>query len=161
MAENKRADEVKAQRRRRQDTGELAGLKLHVPASMKDPNYEYRWINDDGRRIHAKTVNDDWDVVKSEEIEGDGPGAPVERRVGKMEGGAPLKSILCRKPKEYYQADKMKEQRAVAEREAAIKQGAVPAAEGLRGPTTYIPDRHDGYSSSKPGENRIAGSYKP
>lgn len=161
MAENTRAAEVKAQRRRRQDTGPSAGLKLHVPENLKDPNFEYRWINDDGRRVHAKTVMDDWDIVESKEIQGDGQGAPVGRLAGKMEGGAPLRALLCRKPKEFYQADKGKEQRAIAEREAAMKQGAVPAAGGLSGPNTYIPDRHDGYSSGKPGENRIGGTYKP
>ena len=42
----RREEEIKTQRRRRQDTGEGRHLKLHVPESMKDPNFTYRWVND-------------------------------------------------------------------------------------------------------------------
>lgn len=150
-----RAAEVQASRRRRRDTGPAAGMKLAVPEELKEPGYEYRWINDDGRRIHAKTVLDDWDVVSTKAIEGQGEGTPVKRIVGKGEAGQPLHAVLCRKPKQFYQDDKAAEQRVIKQREDAMKRGAPPVPEGLSGPTTYIPDRHDGFSSGTPGKNRI------
>ena len=154
-----RAEATRASRRRRKDTGALAGLKLHVPEELKEPGFEYRWINDDGRRIHGKTVDDDWDVVTTPAIEGTGEGTPVTRLVGKAEGGQPLKAFLCRKPMEFYQEDKAKEQRRIKEAEDAMKRGALSTPEGLKGPTTYIPDKigtsERDYSSNAQGVNRI------
>lgn len=157
---NKRVEEVKRERRRRQDTGPMAGLKLNVPEELKEAGFEYRWINDDDRRIHAKTVEDDWDVVKTAAIEGTGEGAPVSRVVGKGPAGQPIRAILCRKPTEFYKEDKAKELQAVKEREDAIKRGAPTTPEGLSGPTAYIPDRHEGHSTGA-GVNRIGAPYKP
>ncbi len=150
-----RAAEVQGERRRRRDTSASAGMKLSVPEELKEPGFEYRWINDDGRRVHAKTVMDDWDVVSTKAIEGQGQGTPVTRIVGKGEAGQPLHAVLCRKPRQLYQEDKAAELRVVKEREDAMKCGATPSPEGLSGPNTYIPDRHDGFSSGKTGTNRI------
>src|SRR3990167_9017008 len=153
---SKRAQAIMAHRRRR-DTGGLAGLKLHVPEELKEPGFEYRWINDDGRRIQGKTVDDDWDVVKTPAIEGQGEGTPVQRLVGKGEAGQPLRAFLCRKPIEFYKEDKAKEQRRIKEQEDAMKRGALPTPEGLKGPTTYIPNKigttERDYSDA-PGVNR-------
>jgi hypothetical protein len=160
-AQNNRAAEVKATRRRRSDSGPNAGLKLAVPEELKEEGFEYRWINDDGQRIHSKTVMDDWDIVKTPKIKGDGNGSPVSRHVGKDEAGAPIKGILCRKPIEFYQEDKAKEQNRITERESSMVRGAAQSDEGLKGPTSYIPDRlGSDYSSDAPGVNRIGG-YKP
>ncbi len=153
---NARAEEVQSGRRRRQDTGELAGLKLHVDESRKDPRYVYRWINNDERRMQDKTVRDDWEVVTDPAIEGSGEGTPVERLVGEAKNGAPVRAILVRKLKSYFEEDKAKALRVVKEREDAIKRGAPPAPEGLSARDhQYIPDRHDGFSSNKDGTNRI------
>ena len=154
--EPKRAEETRAVRRRRKDTGAMAGLKLHVPEDMKEPGFEYRWINDDGRRIHAKTVDDDWDIVTTKGIDGTGEGTPVTRRVGRQESGAGQNAILCRKPLDWYKEDKRKEHRVVEERRKAMERGLPPAPDGLTAADhSYIPDRHDGFSSGQPGQNRI------
>ena len=151
----KRSAETQATRRRRRDDGPSAGLKLHVPSDLKEEGFEYRWVNDDGRRIHDKTVMDDWDQVGTKGIDGQGEGSAVKRVVGKGEAGQPIYAYLCRKPTEFYREDKAKEQRQIDEREKAIKHGAPATPEGLSGPQTYIPDRHEGYSSDKSGRNRI------
>ena len=157
QAPSVRAEATKATRRRR-DTGGLAGLKLHVPEELKEPGFEYRWINDDGRRIQGKTVDDDWDVVKTPAIEGQGEGTPVQRLVGKGEAGQPLRAFLCRKPIEFYKEDKAKEQRRIKEQEDAMKRGTLPTPEGLKGPTTYIPNKigtSERDYSDAPGVNRV------
>lgn len=154
--ESKRAGEVQAQRRRRQDTGPLAGLKLHVPEHLKKPGMKYRWLNDDDRRIHDKTVNDDWDPVKNPAVEGTGEGTVVSRIVGKDNSGQPIRAILCEKPEGFYKADKAKELRdKVDAREEAIRRGVTDDPRGLHGPNTYIPNvLGDGFSTG-PGQNRI------
>lgn len=154
--ESKRAVEVSAQRRRRQDNGPLAGLKLHVPEHLKKPGMKYRWINEDERRIMDKTVHDDWDIVKNKAIEGTGEGTPVSRIVGKDNSGQPIRAFLCEKPEEFYNQDKAKELRdKVDAREEALKRGVTDDPRGLNGPRTYIPNVHgDGFSDA-PGRNRI------
>ena len=152
---SKRAEEVFAQRRRRQDTGPLAGLKLYVPENLKETGFTYRWIKDDDRRIHDKTVDDDWDIVRNKVIDGTGEGTPVSRIVGKDKSGQPVRAFLCKKPEEFYKLDKAKEWRyRVDAREEDIKRGAAGPG-GLAGPTSYIPNVHgDGFSTGE-GVNRI------
>ena len=150
-----RAEGIRTERRRRQDTGPYAGLKMHIPEHLKRPGFEYRFINDDGRRIHGKTVLDDWNVVMLPPVEGKTEGTPYRVLVGKGEGGQPLYAFLCEKPEEYYRADKAREQQAIKKLESAIKRSPTAIAEGLSGPTAYIPDRIDGFSSGNPGQNVI------
>jgi len=134
-----RIEATKSDRRRRRDDGPMAGLKLAVPEGLKEQGFEYRWVNDDGRRVHDKTVMDDWDRVMTPAIESEGEGTPVKRLVGKQEGGAPLYAYLCRKPTEFYQEDKSKEQRRIKEQEDAMKRGPGAIPGGLGGSTSYVP----------------------
>lgn len=136
-----RAEQVSAQRRRRQDTGPLQGLKLHVPDGLKEEGYEYRWFNDKdgGGRLHNKTVLDDWDIVKTKDIDGQGEGTPVTRNVGKMENGQTLKAYLCRKPKEWFDGDRAKAQARITEQENSLKRGVVNDPKGLSGESAYVP----------------------
>ena len=129
-----RAAEVKAQRRRRVDNGPLSGMKLQVNESLKDPNFEYRIINDKGARILSKTKADDWDIVGSDlqPVEKQaGEGTQAVYMVGTDEGGQPLRGYLCRKPKEFYEEDKGKQQALVDAKEASIQRS--PAQEGGQG----------------------------
>lgn len=140
---NKRAAEVQATRRRRADTSENAGLKLHIPESAKDPNYVYRFINDKPGRIHAKTVQDDWDIVNRGDLKGDPDprkeAGQVANMVGVTEGGQPMQAYLCRKPKHLFEEDKGKEQSRIKAREESIRKGESQSSEGLSGPTAYVP----------------------
>jgi hypothetical protein len=137
-----RADEVKQERRRRQDSGPLVGLKLAVPEELKEPGYEYHWFNDKdgGGRLYDKTKLDDWDIVQTKAIEGTGEGVPVSRIVGKQDNGQPMKAYLCRKPKEYYRADQQERQARIKEQEDSIKRGVVADPKGLKGESAYVPE---------------------
>ena len=72
MSEQKltRAEEIAAGRRRRSPSANINGmfLRLGVDPATKDPNYEYRWINDDKGRLQAMTQQDDWDFVANREV---------------------------------------------------------------------------------------------
>lgn len=135
-----RADEERTARRRRQDLGEGRLRNLSVEGT-KDPNYVYRWINDDPGRVHKLTVMDDWDRVTNADLglrddRDKNVGAGVERIVDKVTG---KRAVLVRKRKDYYAEDKAKEQAQLDETDAALQRGQSRSPEGLQGPHAYIP----------------------
>lgn len=120
-----RIEQERAQRRRREDLGAGRLRKLAINGTL-DPNYTYRWINDEPGRVYSLTVNDDWDVVTHEMLgergAGDkGAGTNVERIVDRATG---KRAVLVRKMKDWYRSDKAKEQAEIEETERAIKAGA-------------------------------------
>lgn len=128
-----RIEEERARRRRREDitTGRLRNLAIDGDL---DSRYEYRWINDDPGRVHNLTVRDDWDIVTTEMLgarseKDKGVGSNVERIVGKTDG---KRGVLVRKLKDYYVADKAKEQGQIDETENSMKRGKVNSPDGLR-----------------------------
>ena len=128
----------KEERRRRSDTGPGRLMRLTVHGDL-DPNYEYRWINDDPGRVRQLTVEDDWNVV--DDLDSDsrnaGVGTATERVVDK---GTGRKAILVRKRKEYYQEDKAKEANLLDEREDLMRQGIAPGQGGITtGENMYVP----------------------
>ena len=131
---NSRNEQIKAERRRR-NTDALQGKRrrLGVDESQLDrENYEYRWVNDENNRIHAMTVQDDWEVVQDRDgkVKPDAvsDGAKVTTVVGVGERGAPVNAVLLRKPKAYYDADYAALQRKIDETEAGMKAGVAPSA---------------------------------
>lgn len=139
--------ETKARRRRRDvDSEEDRNMKLAIPAALKDPNYEYRWINDTaGGRIMDKTQADDWDQVTKTDLSKEGysvnsldTGDAIKRVVGSQDG-RPLYAYLCRKPKEFYEEDKQAEQAKIDELEEQILRGQTSDPKGLGGPHSYVP----------------------
>lgn len=142
MTEQTKRGEAISQERRRRDTNALAGKRkrLAVSGELDHEKYAYRWVNDDGVRVHDLTVNDDWEVVNDRQGElkkdGAGMGAEVSVHVGRNADGRPIKSILVRKLKSYYEDDEKAKQRHIDEQEASIKAGATPGA-GTEG--TYTP----------------------
>jgi len=135
-----RAATVKTERRRREAIdGGMRNMRLTV--ADKDPAYEYRWVNDDPGRVHQLTVEDDWDVVQVPKATGDkrnvGVGTADERVVDK---GTGRKAILVRKKREFYAADKAKEQKFVDQREDGLRRGNVPGESGPQpGDLMYVP----------------------
>ncbi len=101
-------------RRRRSDNYRGYDLRLEVPEHLKDPNYEYRWINDERGRLAQRTTQDDWDFVDGKELniashddgknknETDGR---IRREVTSATSPRPLFAYLCKKRKEYVEAD--------------------------------------------------------
>lgn len=130
--------EAEQQRRRRRDDLSFGRLR-NLDVENKDPSYEYRWINDDPGRVHKLTVQDDWDVVTADGPTHDkdkGVGSGIERIVDKATG---KRAILVRKLKEYYVADKAKEQAQLDDIDRQLKKGAAMSPEGLSGPASYVP----------------------
>lgn len=123
-----RVEEERARRRRRDDMGDGRLRNLAVTGNM-DPNYEYRWINDDPGRVFNLTKRDDWDVVTDDMLgerheKDKGVGSGVERVVDRATG---KRAILVRKLKEYVAEDRAKAQRRLDEIDSQIKHGMVPS----------------------------------
>lgn len=136
-----RAEEVQRQRRRRESLGDDRHMKLGVPEDKKDPNFTYRWFNETPGRLESKTVHDDWDIVKEsvDPTKDNGEGTAVRRPVGVTPEGKTLYAYLCKKPKDWYQEDKAKEQKLVNDIEEGLRQGEAQGAEALAGPHAYVP----------------------
>lgn len=137
-----RIEEERKRRRRREDITSGRQRNLAIDGDL-DPAYEYRWINDVPGRVHELTVRDDWDVVTNDMLGGRGDkdrgvGMGVERIASKSDGG---KTILVRKPREFYVSDKAKEQGLIDETDAALKRGVTKGPEALRPgqDTAYVP----------------------
>lgn len=145
MRAGARVEEERAQRRRRDDMGDGRFRNLAVTGYM-DPNYEYRWINDEAGRVHNLTVRDDWDLVTDEQLgakhEKDrNVGSGVERVVDKVTG---KRALLVRKPKDYVAADRAKAQAWIDGIDQMIKHGQVPTGNGGQealqpGVKAYVP----------------------
>jgi hypothetical protein len=115
-------DEAPARRRRSSDSTGLTNT-LAVPENLLDrQKFEYRWIVDEGIRLHNLTVNDDYDIV-SKDVTGkakDDRSDAYRVQVGmKADGSGPLYQYLCRKPLSYAQADRKQRQRDNDEKQIA------------------------------------------
>lgn len=136
-----RVVEERARRRRRDDLGMTRHRQLAVDSSKFDSRYTYRIVNDEPGRIHALTVNDDWDIVTHSALgeRGDkekGAGSNVEFVVDRQSG---KRAVLVRKPLEYYKEDKAKEQAAISAQMQDIKRGKHTGPDALSGPHAYVP----------------------
>src|SRR3990167_3871638 len=112
-----RQETMQRQRRRRDTLDHGRNLKLHVPDEAKDPEFYYRWINNRPGRVRDLTHADDYDIVSSEELASKSLGTTVERAASKFNDET---MILVRKRKEFYDADKAKEQKAIDAQEEAM-----------------------------------------
>lgn len=131
-----RQAEVLQRRRRREGLGPERNMKLNVPEQAKDPNFVYRWVNDRPGRVRQLTQMDDYEVVSSTELNGGDPdpagntaeGTVMQRTADKNIGE---KTVLLKKPKDYYQKDKAEEQATIDERDKMLRKGALASPEGL------------------------------
>lgn len=129
-----RSENIKQERRRRQSDN-LAGKRRKLAHGELDrENFAYRWVNDEGSRLHDMTVRDDWEVVHDRsgtlKVDGTGTGTEVSAYVGMGEQGRPVRAVLLRKRKDWYQDDMMAEQRRIDDTESAMRMGAAPGADG-------------------------------
>lgn len=148
-----RTEEVKVERRRRQGMGAERSLKLHVPDNAKDPNFVYRWVNNNPGRVKQLTQMDDYEVVSSEDggiDSGTSEGTVVKRTVDRKEGD---EAVLLRKPRHFYEADKAEEQKLIDARDESLREGQTPGSEGLSGSEAYVPGGRKGHD----GRNVVAG----
>lgn len=137
-----RAEQQKIERRRR-NSDSLTGHRRRMAVDMSKldtTNYEYRWANTDPGRIEALTKQDDWEVVadRQGEIKADstGQGSEVSIVSGMGDSGAPVRSVLLRKPKKYQDEDRRAKQRRIDEMEAQLRQASTPGG-GATGDNFY------------------------
>lgn len=118
------------------DIDRTYSLKMAIPEKARQEfgeQFDFRWFNDVGMRIHQATEVDTWQKV---------PGiAPLT--VGTDEERNPIKAYLCMKPKEFIREDRAKKARALVDDEEGIVGGASDQSD-LAG-TSYVPK----------GQNRI------
>lgn len=114
---SREGDEQRQRRRRLDGTlDRMLQLRLAVPQEVKDkhPDRDFRWFNDNGNRIHAKTVLDDWDKVDGVE----------PQLVGTDKEGRPMKAYLCMKPIEFIREDEARKEAERKEQERGIVSGS-------------------------------------
>jgi len=136
-----RTEQITTERRRR-NSDALGGNRnrMYVDPAIKDPNFQYRFINDIGSRVHDLTVKDDWEIVHDRSGTANNTaseGAQVSVNAGTALNGGPVRAILVRKPKNYYNDDYAAGQRRIDETEAAMKSGTT-------GEKTYVPGGNAG-----------------
>ncbi len=111
-----RAKEARSERRRRINDDPLNGVQFHlgVPPHIKEGEnsedyYAYYWANDDKGRLQYLTEQDDWDFVEDRNADKDsrnkGGGTRLERTVGRGRDGNPIRAVLLRKKRQYYDED--------------------------------------------------------
>lgn len=139
----KRIEEIRARRRERGNV-DVSGFsqKLGVAEERKDPRFVYRWVLDSANRMHDLKAKD-WEPAPPETTAGDlrdmGVGTVIERMGNVKTVPKPEKHVLVRKPKEFYEEDKAREQAKIKEHEKAIVRGQTRNAEGRSEPGMYIP----------------------
>jgi hypothetical protein len=110
-----RAEKLEALRARRAKTtldGDAYKYRLGIMGDQKNPDLDYRWINDNEKaRIHVLTKQDTWDFVESDELGMDDRNADtkdsrISRIVGTNKDGSPMRSYLCCKPKKWVEEDR-------------------------------------------------------
>ena len=89
----------------------------------KDPNYDYRIVNDTDDRVNDM-LDQDWEIDLSEDIRvGDGRIDDIGR-LGKariLSVGGGIKAIVMRKRKDWYEEDQAAKQEYVNRTEAAMR----------------------------------------
>lgn len=142
-----RQEQVQVTRRRREGMGAERGQRLYVPEKMKDPDFVYRHVNARDGRV-SRLYEEDWDVVGAPDgdpaANASSLGTTIQRVANQTTGE---KTILMRKRKELYEADKAAEQKLLDAQDEAMRRGALPSPEGLNGAESYTPG----------GKNIIAG----
>jgi len=159
---NTRAKEEQVRRRRRSSDFTGNYLRLGVDESLKDADYEYRWINDDRGRLEARTKHDDWDFVDDPTMLGDSDkndkvDTRMRRVVGTGQGGQPMYAYYCKKRKDWCEEDR----RAKSERRTQERQQMIEAQHnGVGGVAddpqhTYIPAEAKAAIAASPELRRI------
>lgn len=147
-AREDRAADTQNERRRRRDMSVNSHLRFSIPDHLRDDKrYRYHWFVDRPGRLEMKTKYDDWDFVEEPEVAADGrqtgAGTRIERHAGVDKFGNPQRAYLCRKPREFDEADKAQAQKRLDDRMAAIKRGKTPGEQGtaIHDDGSYVPER--------------------
>lgn len=122
------------------------GSRLKLEVKNQDPNYVYRWFNDDGDRINEAIESGreyvfKEDVVLDTSMEKPSLGSCVSKAVGRHPDGSPKMAYLLRIRKEWYDEDQIEKQKSADLVDEAIRTGQLSPV-----PNAYTP-----------GHDRIAG----
>lgn len=125
-------EELRARRERNAgDIDRTYSLKLAIPEKARQQygaDYDFRWFNDTGMRIHQATEVDTWQKVPD----------VLPLTVGTDEDRNPIKAYLCIKPKEFVREDKQRKERGLRDMEKGIVGGSTEQSD-LNG-TSYVPE---------------------
>lgn len=145
----RRIEEMRALRRDR-NSQDVSGFsqKLSVPEDLKDKRLVYRWVNDASTR-HYEMQQKGWIYAESMDIAKDarnsGTGTRIERIANERTvRGAPQKTFLMVKPREFYEEDKAAEAAQIKAAEQSIvgkagDQRQVRNEQGVAESGMYIP----------------------
>lgn len=145
----KRIEEMRVLRKQR-NSQDVSGFtqKLSVPEDLKDKRLVYRWVNDASTR-HHEMQQKGWIYAENMDIAKDarnsGTGTRIERIANERTvRGAPQKTFLMVKPREFYEEDKAAEAAKIKAHEQAINgragdQRNVRNEQGAVEPGMYIP----------------------
>jgi len=117
----------------------MMGTRLKLEVRDKDPNYVYRWFNDEGDRIQ-EAVESGREYVFKEDVQLDtsvekpGLGSCVSKAVGKHADGSPKMAYLLRIRKEWYDEDQIEKQKVVDRVDESIRTGTIATV-----PNAYTP----------------------
>jgi hypothetical protein len=120
-----RQDEVRRERRRRDDTTIDAGqarklaIPPHIEKQLAAQGRSARWINDVGSRVQDLTVRDDWDIVE---------GVEPREVVTNVKEGTTAKAILISKPDVFIAEDRAKKDATRRAQEDALLNAKIPGA---------------------------------
>ncbi len=131
MATEKAVDKPVEKRVERKERIPVNGARDILTVRNKDPNFEYRWVNDTPGRLQ-RFMDGGWEVVTDDLQVGqksvDSPsklGSAITKNVGRSTVG-----VLMRVPKEWYDEDQMAKQDKVDALEASmqedLRQGFIP-----------------------------------
>lgn len=101
--------------------------KGKLSVANKDPNFEYRFVNDDGDRVQ-ELIDRGYEVVtKSETKVGDKrvDGGSSEGSIASVNSGEGKRVILMKQRKEFYEEDQAIKQGEIDKLEQATKQEAL------------------------------------
>lgn len=108
------------------------GTRNVLTVAGKDPNYEYRIINDSGDRVQ-EFLDAGYELVEKDSVRvGDKRvnSATAEGTVSQVSVGQGQKGYIVRIKKEWYQEDQARKQRQVNEQERATKDKALDGTYG-------------------------------
>lgn len=115
------------------------GSRLKLEVRNQDPNFVYRWFNDEGERIQEAIESGREYVLKEDvridtAVEKPGLGSCVCKAVGKHPDGSPKMAYLLRIRKDWYEADQIEKQKAADLVDQSIRTGSLSPV-----PNAYTP----------------------
>lgn len=119
--ERKRESEIESREAELQQRVPVSGPRDILTVYGKDPNFEYRFVNDQNNRIQ-RFLKGGWEIV-TDDLEVGAPRVGVPESEGspiKVSVGSNVQAYLMRIKKEYYDEDQQKKWSHIDEVEKAI-----------------------------------------